>query len=110
MESKKKYLFFQKFRLTHLLFLIFLIIALIKKAVQLYFDNSPKLAIDFLKLYLYDIGDFLSMIPLLILKKNIKNNNTFKNAKEGEEPYERQVDINYIYNGPEDYRDFKKYF
>ena len=69
MESKKKYLFFQKFRLTHLLFLIFLIIALIKKAVQLYFDNSPKLAIDFLKLYLYNIGDFLSIIPLLIMKK-----------------------------------------
>ena len=110
MESKKKYLFFQKFRLTHLLFLIFLIIALIKKAVQLYFDNSPKLAIDFLKLYLYNIGDFLSIIPLLIMKKNIKNKNTINNIEENEEQYKRKTDIDYIYNGPEDYRDFKKIF
>ena len=70
---KKKYLLFPKINLKHLLFLFFLIVACIKKGVQIYFEKNQRLAVEFLKLYMYDVGDFLSIIPFLIMKKRMEN-------------------------------------
>ena len=67
--GKKKYFFFPKLHLKHLLFLFFFITSFIKKGIQIYYENNQELEIEFLKLYLYDIGDFLSIIPLIIIKK-----------------------------------------
>ena len=73
---KKKYLLFPKLDLKHLLFLFFLIVACIKKGVQVYFEQNQRLAVEFLKLYMYNIGDFLSIIPFLIMKARMKNGRT----------------------------------
>ena len=70
--NKKKYFFFPKLTLKYLLFLFFFIASFIKKAAQAYFENNQKIAIEFLKLYMYDVGDFLSVIPLIITKKRMK--------------------------------------
>ena len=70
---KKKYLLFPKINLKHSLFLFFLIVACIKKGVQIYFEKNQRLAVEFLKLYMYDIGDMFTIIPYLIVKKRIKN-------------------------------------
>ena len=70
---KKKYLLFPKINLKHSLFLFFLIVACIKKGVQIYFEKNQRLAVEFLKLYMYDVGDFLSIIPFLIMKKRMEN-------------------------------------
>ena len=69
----KKYLLFPKLNLKHLLFVFFLIIACIKKGVQIYFEQNQRLAVECLKLYMYNVGDFLSIIPFLIIKKRMKN-------------------------------------
>ena len=76
-SKKKKYFFFPKFQLYHLLFLAFFITSFIKKGMQTYFEKNQKLAIEFLKLYMYDIGDFFSIIPYKITKRRtniIKSN------------------------------------
>ena len=73
MYSPKKYILFPKPNLKHLLFLFFLIIACLKKGVQIYFEQNQKLAIEFLKLYMYNVGDFFSIIPFMIMKKRMRN-------------------------------------
>ena len=67
----KKCLYFPKLYLRHLLFLFFTILSCIKKGVQIYFENNQKIAIEFLKLYMYDVGDFLTIIPYIIMKKRM---------------------------------------
>ena len=71
--QKKKYLLFPKLYSKHLLFLYFFIISCLKKGAQIFFEKDQRLSIEFIKLYLYDFGDFLSIIPLLIMKKRMKN-------------------------------------
>ena len=73
MYYPKKYILFPKPNLKHLLFLFFLIIACLKKGVQIYFEQNQKLAIEFLKLYMYNVGDFFSIIPFMIMKKRMRN-------------------------------------
>ena len=72
-HKKNKCLYFPKLYLRHLLFLFFVILSCIKKGVQIYFENNQKIAIEFLKLYMYDVGDFLTIIPLIIMKKRMNN-------------------------------------
>ena len=78
-KHKKKYILFPKLEIKHFLFLFFFFISFLKKSVQTYFEQNQRLAIDFLKLYMYDIGDFISIIPHCIMKKRIRaksfNNN-----------------------------------
>ena len=78
-KQKKKYILFPKLEIKHFLFLFFFFISFLKKSVQTYFEQNQRLAIDFLKLYMYDIGDFISIIPHCIMKKRIRaksfNNN-----------------------------------
>ena len=71
--KKNKYCFCPRLEFKHLLFLFFFLVSLIKKAAQTFFENEQKLAVDFLKLYLYDIGDFLSIIPYIIVKYRSKS-------------------------------------
>ena len=71
--QRKKYLLFPKLYSKHLLFLYFFIISCLKKGAQIFFEKDQRLSIEFIKLYLYDFGDFLSIIPLLIMKKRMKN-------------------------------------
>ena len=71
--QRKKYLLFPKLYSKHLLFLYFFIISCSKKGAQIFFEKDQRLSIEFIKLYLYDFGDFLSIIPLLIMKKRMKN-------------------------------------
>lgn len=79
---KKKYLLFPKLHLKHLLFLFFFLISCIKKSIQIYFEQSHKISIDFIKLYIYDLGDFLSIIPLLIIKYRMRNIKKYENENE----------------------------
>ena len=69
---KKKYIFFSKLEKRHFLFLFFFIISCIKHGIQIYFENNQGIGIEFLYLYIYNLGDFVTIIPYIILKKNVK--------------------------------------
>ena len=82
--KKKKYFLFPKLEKKHLLFLFFFLVSLLKKTAQTYFEQKQTLSKDFLKLYMYNVGDFLSIIPFLIMKKkekvkSINNNERIQN-------------------------------
>ena len=79
-NDKKKYILLPKLEIKHFLFLFFFLISFLKKSVQTYFEQNQRLAIDFLKLYMYDIGDFISIIPHCIMKKRIRAK-SFNNDK-----------------------------
>ena len=96
-SKKKKYILFVKPRLIHLLFLFYFICSIIKQTLLKDIKEKDNLSIPILKLYVYDIGDFISLIPLLVIKiksksKNSDNNinNSRNNSKEG---------LDYIYTG-----------
>ena len=96
-SKKKKYILFVKPRLIHLLFLFYFICSIIKQTILKDIKEKDNLSIPILKLYIYDIGDFISLIPLLVIKiksksKNNDNdiNNSRNNSKEG---------LDYIYTG-----------
>ena len=96
-SKKKKYILFVKPRLIHLLFLFYFICSIIKQTILKDIKEKNNLSIPILKLYVYDIGDFISLIPLLVIKiksksKNNDNdiNNSRNNSKEG---------LDYIYTG-----------
>lgn len=71
-SKKKKYFLFPKPHLIHLLFLIFFISSFAKKFVQIFLEGKESLALEFFKLYVYNFGDFLTIIPFLIIKKRSK--------------------------------------
>ena len=95
MVKRKKYILFPKLHLKHLLFLFFFIISFIKKGTQIYFEKNQRIAIEFLKLYMYDIGDMFTIIPYLIMKKRIKSLIIDKSDSINDSYKE------YIYNRPE---------
>ena len=95
MVKRKKYLLFPKLHLKHLLFLFFFIVVCMKKGVQIYFEQNQRIAIEFLKLYMYDIGDMFTIIPYLIMKKRIKSLIIDKSDSINDSYME------YIYNRPE---------
>ena len=71
-SKKKKYFLFPKPHLKHLLFLFFFISSFAKKFVQIFLEGKESLALEFFKLYVYNFGDFLTIIPFLIIKKRSK--------------------------------------
>ena len=105
--NKKKYLLFPKPNLKHLLFLFYFVSSVIKQTILKNFKDEDSLAIPVFKLYLYDIGDFLSLIPYLILKKKSKsdnditqstNDNNKEKEKEKENPSMKDTEkLRYIY-------------
>ena len=68
-----------------------------KKAVLVYLEPNHKLAIEFLKLYTYDLGDFFSIIPHILLKRGIKMAHT-KDKPEINSHTESKKE--YIYTNP----------
>ena len=69
MNSKKKYILFPKPHCNHFLFLLYFIVSIIKQTILKDFKSKDNLSIPIFKLYIYDIGDFLSLIPYLVLRK-----------------------------------------
>ena len=111
-NDKKKYILFPKLEIKHFLFLFFFFISFLKKSVQTYFEQNQRLAIDFLKLYMYDIGDFISIIPHCIMKKRIRaksfsnDNVILDNDKIVNDDVNENLNINnnikFIHNDPAD--------
>ena len=111
-NDKKKYILFPKLEIKHFLFLFFFFISFLKKSVQTYFEQNQRLAIDFLKLYMYDIGDFISIIPHCIMKKRIRaksfsnDNAILDNDKIVNDDVNENLNINnnikFIHNNPAD--------
>ena len=111
-NDKKKYILLPKLEIKHFLFLFFFFISFLKKSVQTYFEQNQRLAIDFLKLYMYDIGDFISIIPHCIMKKRIRaksfsnDNAILDNDKIVNDDVNENLNINnnikFIHNDPAD--------
>ena len=80
----RKIFFLPSLELKHFLFLYFFLISLLKKIVQTFFNKKKSIDWDFLALYMYDVGDLLSIIPYIIMKirlKTVKKNNNNVNNK-----------------------------
>jgi hypothetical protein len=97
--QKKKYFFFPKPHLNHLLYLLYFVISILKKYVNTLFPQKSKIPSEFLQIYIYNLSDFFSIIPYFILKhrtkgkKDINDSNSERNTKNGTE---------YIYTDIED--------
>ena len=93
--KKTKLLLFPKPSLNHIFFLLYFFCSILKQAILKDFKEQSNLSIPVFKLYIYNIGDYLSFIPYIIIKKKSKseadNNNDLTKEKSKDE-------INYIYN------------
>ena len=81
MNSNKKYFLFPKPHLALLLFLGYFLSSMIKQYILKDMKEQKNLSIPILKLYVYVIGDLISLIPYLIRKKTIKSKNNSKPNK-----------------------------
>jgi len=95
MNQKIKRFLFPKPNINHLLFLIFFVSSVVKQIIFKDIKGKDNLSIPIFKLYIYDIGDFLSFIPYLIIKKKSKSKIP---DEEKEKRHKSAEDINYIYN------------
>ena len=95
MNSKKKYFLFPKPHCNHFLFLLYFIVSIIKQTILKDFKSKDNLSIPIFKLYIYDIGDFLSLIPYLVLRKKTKSKNKGENNPKKTASKE---EINFIHN------------
>ena len=68
-QEKKKYILFTKPHLNHLFFLLFFVVSFVKQLIKTYFSKNSDLVSRFLELNIYNLGDFISIIPFLIVKK-----------------------------------------
>ena len=76
MFLKKKYCLFPKPQFNHFLFLFYFASAMVKQYIFRGIKNTnDNIETPFFKLYVHEIGDLLSIIPYLILKKKTKLNN-----------------------------------
>ena len=76
--------------------MLFFLVFIFKKAVLVYLEPNHKLAIEFLKLYMYDLGDFFSIIPHILLKRGIKMAHT-KDKPEINRESPTESNLQYIY-------------
>ena len=93
--QKIKHFLFPKPHINYLYFLVFFICSIIKQIIFKDIKDKDNLAIPVFKLYIYDIGDFFSLIPYLIIKRKSKSKIPIE---EREKRKKSQDDINYIYN------------
>ena len=93
-EKKTKYILFPRPHLNYILFLTYFISSLLKQGILKQLKEQNKLAIPLFNLYIYNLGDFLSLIPYLLFKKNTKQ--ITKTSINSESLTEDNV--NYIYN------------
>ena len=98
MKPKTKRLFFEKPHINHFLFLFFFVSSIIKQIIFKDIKDKDNLAIPIFKLYIYDIGDFFSLIPYLIIKRKSKSKIPIEEIEKREKRKKSQDDINYIYN------------
>ena len=91
MKPKIKRVLFEKPHINHILFLFFFISSLVKQYILKIVKEDDNLSIPVFKLYIYDIGDFLSLIPYIIIKIKSK-------SKVREKRHKSEEEINYIYN------------
>ena len=84
MKSNKKYFLFPKPHRNHLLFLFYFASSMVKQYIlKSKKKEDDNLSNPILKLYVNNLGDFMSFIPYLILRQKIKsyNNRESKNNK-----------------------------
>jgi len=95
MNSEKKYFLFPKPHFNHLFFLFYFISSILKQYILKLIKEEDiyNLSIPIFKLYIYEIGDFLSIIPYLILKKKTKSLNIAKSNDD-----DNKGNDYYIYN------------
>ena len=96
--QKIKHFLFPKPHINYLYFLVFFICSIIKQIIFKDIKDKDNLAIPIFKLYIYDIGDFFSLIPYLIIKRKSKSKIPIEEIEEREKRKKSQDDINYIYN------------
>ena len=92
-----KYLIFSKLNRNHFLFLSYFIISIIKDIVNRYISFGKDLIFSFNRYYIITLSDFLSIIPLIIIKVRSKSI-----SKENQESFtnnrtESNNNIKYIY-------------
>ena len=91
MKPKIKRFLFEKPHINHFLYLFFFVSSVVKQIIFKDIKGKDNLSIPIFKLYIYDIGDFLSFIPYLIIKKKSKSQ-----VSDGGRT--NRDSINYIYN------------
>ena len=82
--QKIKHFLFPKPHINYLLFLVFFICSIIKQIIFKDIKDKDNLSIPVFKLYIYDIGDFFSLIPYLIIKRKSKSKITIEEIEERE--------------------------
>ena len=95
MKPKTKRLFFEKPHINHFLFLFFFVSSIIKQIIFKDIKDKVNLSIPIFKLYIYDVGDLLSFIPYLIIKKKSKSQIPIAERKKRKM---NEEEIKYIYN------------
>ena len=95
MKPKIKRLFFEKPHINHFLFLFFFVSSIIKQIIFKDIKDKVNLSIPIFKLYIYDVGDLLSFIPYLIIKKKSKSQIPIVERKKRKM---NEEEIKYIYN------------
>ena len=75
MNSNKKYCLFPKPHFNHFLFLFYFISAMVRQYIFKGTKSIDSISVPIFKLYVLNIGDFLSIIPYLIIRKKTKSHN-----------------------------------
>ena len=75
MNANKKYCLFPKPHFNHFLFLFYFISAMVRQYIFKGTKSIDSISVPIFKLYVLNIGDFLSIIPYLIIRKKTKSHN-----------------------------------
>ena len=75
MNANKKYCLFPKPHFNHFLFLFYFISAMVRQYIFKGTKTIDSISVPIFKLYVLNIGDFLSIIPYLIIRKKTKSHN-----------------------------------
>ena len=124
MSKISRYFRFPDLESKHFLFLLFFVAMICKSVVKIFLkkqqdEKIDSIVDDFFKLYVYLIGDFLSIIPYLIVKYRMKNNDKIDDKIEKVESINdnniNESKIIYNYNKPKEknkctsFKDMLKY-
>ena len=75
MNDNKKYCLFPKPHFNHFLFLFCFMSAMVRQYIFKGTKSRDSISVPIFKLYVLNIGDFLSIIPYLIIRKKTKSHN-----------------------------------
>lgn len=103
-QVKKKYFLFAKPHKNHLLFLLFLIVPPLKQYIKTLLSENSRIVQQFLELNLYNIGDLISIIPFLIVKKRTSSIKMKLDSNK-----ENPQNDDFIFNNPEDKNEVKSF-